>query len=63
MRYPPCDKCGKRTPFTATCQAYSDAKKMMVRLCYLCCDDLTGYHPTFESRRKLGENLPKGVRA
>ena len=59
MRYPPCDKCGKRTPFTATCQAYSDAKKMMVRLCSECATTPADYHLTFRSRRKIGEIVPK----
>lgn len=63
MRYEPCDKCGKRTPFSGTIRAYSDSKKVFVRICYSCCDNLTGYHPTFESRRIMGEKLPKGVRA
>ena len=58
-----CDKCGKKVPFSGCIRAYSIAKKEFVRVCFTCADDLTGYKPTFTSRRKLGEPLPKGVRA
>ena len=59
MRYPPCDKCGKRTRLDCTCQAYSDTKKMMVRLCRECANAPADYHLTFRSRRKIGEIVPK----
>ena len=59
MTYHFCDKCGKRTRFTTTCQAYSDAKKMMVRLCSDCATTPNDYHLTFRSRRKIGEIVPK----
>ena len=63
MNFTKCDKCDKRIIMSGTVRVYSEAKKVFVRLRYLCCDDLTGYIPTFTSRRKLGEPLPKGVRA
>ena len=63
MNFTKCDKCDKRIIMSGTVRVYSEAKKVFVRLCYICTDDLTGYIPTFTSRRKLGEPLPKGVRA
>ena len=63
MNYYPCDKCEKVHPSIGLVRVYSEKKKIFVRICYICADDLTGYKPTFTSRRKLGEPLPKGVRA
>ena len=63
MNFTKCDKCDKRIIMSGTVRVYSEAKKVFVRICYICTDDLTGYKLTFTSRRKLGEPLPKGVRA
>ena len=59
-----CDKCSRIYNRLDTVRAYSDTRRDFVRLCVACAKtNPAGYHLTFESKRVIGIQLPKGQRA
>ena len=57
-----CDKCAQKSYDTV--RAYSDIRRDFVRLCVDCAKaNPAGYHLTFDAKRVIGIQLPKGQRA